>query len=159
MSEEKAAIFFGIPYEVGVFALPLVGLYADKYGHRSILCIIGSVFFILAFGISSFLPSCEVSCDYELLPIILIGLGYATYVGVIWGLIPLVVEQNRIGTAFGIGISFVNIGLTISPEIAGYIVDHTSRDSGYFGQEIFFLGLNILGLMVHLYIHYFDIKY
>ena len=159
MSEQKAAIFFGIPYEIGIVLLPPMGFWADKYGHRTLVCIVGSLLFIAAFSISTLLKPCDESCNYELIPICLIGLGYATYVGVIWGLIPLVVEQNRVGAAFGIAMSFMNIGLTISPEVAGYIVDHTNKDYGYFGQGLFFLALNIMGLFVHCYIHYIDITY
>jgi MFS family permease len=133
MSYSKSALFFGIPYEVGVLGLPPMGLFADKYGHRSMICIIGSLIFIAAFTISAFLPGCSDSCNQELIPIILIGMGYSTYVSVIWGLIPLVVEPERVGTAFGIGMSFMNIGWAISPEIGGYIVDNTTRDYGYFG--------------------------
>jgi len=29
--------------------------------------------------------------------------------------------------------SFMNIGMTISPEIGGYIVDNTTKYDGYFG--------------------------
>ena len=159
MSEEKAAVFFGIPYEVGIPGLPLMGLWADKYGHRTIIAIIGSVIFIGAFATSALLKPCDDSCDSELIPIVLIGLGYATYVGVIWGLIPLVVEQERVGTAFGIAMSFMNIGMAISPEISGFIVDHTTKDYGYFGANLFFLALNIVGLVNHCYIHYIDIHF
>ena len=159
MSEDKAAVFFGIPYEVGIPGLPLMGLWADKYGHRTIIAIIGSLIFIVAFAISALLKPCDDSCNSELIPIVLIGLGYATYVGVIWGLIPLVVEQERVGAAFGIAMSLMNIGMSISPEITGFIVDHTTKDSGYFGANLFYLALNILGLADHCYIHYIDINF
>jgi MFS family permease len=133
MSEDKSAIFFGIPYEVGIIFLPPMGLWADKHGKRAKIAIIGSFFFIAAFTTSALLPSCDDSCNQELIPIVLIGLGYSIYVGVIWGLIPLVVKDEQVGTAFGIGMSFMNIGMTISPEVGGYIVDNTTKDFGYFG--------------------------
>ena len=63
MSEDKAAIFFGIPYEVGIIGLPPMGLLADKYGRRSIIAIIGSFFFIAAFSVSAVLPPCDNSCN------------------------------------------------------------------------------------------------
>lgn len=63
MSEDKAAIFFGIPYEVGIIGLPPIGLFADKYGHRSVIAIIGSFTFIAAFTTSAFLPPCNDSCN------------------------------------------------------------------------------------------------
>ena len=159
MSEVKSATFFGIPYEVGIIGLPPVGLYADKHGHRTIIAIIGSIFFLAAFTVSAFLPTCDDSCNQELIPIVLIGLGYSTYAGVIWGLIPLVVTEKQVGTAFGIGMSFMNIGMAITPEVGGYIVDNTTKDFGYFGQSVFFIALNVAGLFLHCLIHYNDITY
>ena len=69
------------------------------------------------------------------------------------------VEAERVGTAFGIGMSFMNIGWAVNPEVGGYIVDNTTRDYGYFGQNLFFVGLNIIGLIIHCLVHYYDIKY
>jgi MFS family permease len=86
-------------------------------------------------------------------------MGYSTYAGVIWGLIPLVVTEKQVGTAFGIGMSFMNIGMAISPEVGGYLVDNTTRDYGYFAQSLFFIGLNVIGLFLHCAIHYNDVKY
>ena len=70
------------------------------------------------------MPECY-QCYNELYPLILTGVGYSIYAAAIWGSIPYVVDENSVGTAFGLATAIQNIGLTISPTIVGMIKDGT----------------------------------
>ena len=52
-----------------------------------------------------------------------------------------------------------NIGLSIAPTIVGYIKDHTTKMFGYYYVEMFFVGINIIGLACNITLYYVDITY
>ena len=93
-------------------------------------------------------------------PLILTGIGYSIYASAIWGSVPYVVSPNAVGTAFGLATSIQNIGLCTAPTIVGFIKDHTkSIDHGYFYMNVFFVAINVIGLILNANLYYIDIKY
>jgi predicted MFS family arabinose efflux permease len=80
---------------------PLLGLMIDKIGKRALMICISSVILIAAFAISMFLPSCE-GCYNEVVPLVMIGIGYSIYASAIWGSVPYVVASHTVGSAFGL---------------------------------------------------------
>lgn len=77
------------------------------------------------------MPDCD-ECWYSVLPMLLLGIGYALYAAVMWASIPLVVKQEAVGTAFGVTTAVQNFGLAFAPMILGVIQDGTTKDHGYF---------------------------
>jgi nitrate/nitrite transporter NarK len=61
-----------------------------------------------------------------------------------------------VGTAFGIATAIQNIGLTIAPTIVGYIKDKTG---GYYWVCAFFVGINLVGLVLNIILYFVDLKY
>lgn len=56
--------------------------------------------------------------------------------------------------------SIQNIGLCTAPTIVGFIKDKTkSVDHGYFYMNVFFVAINIIGLILNANLYYIDIKY
>jgi len=106
--DRHAAILFGVPYIVSAVISPIFGLVGDKCGKRVQLIMASNLILILAFFISMVLPGCpdEGTCYYEFAPLLFVGIGYAIYLAVFWGSIPLTVEKQSVGTAFGICQSF-----------------------------------------------------
>lgn len=93
-----------------------------------------------------------------LVPLIFMGLFYATYAAVFWPCIPLVVDKKVVGTAYGVVNSIQNIFLAICPLIFGIIHDHTKgKDSGYYWTEIFIMMMILIGLFSTLLLNYIDI--
>ena len=68
---------------------------------RSALCFdTSSLILLTAHVINMFIPDCD-QCYTEVLPLVLIGIGYSIYAAALWGSIPYVVEPRTMGTAFG----------------------------------------------------------
>jgi len=115
------------------------------------------VILIIAYGTSSMMSECY-QCYNELYPLVLTGVGYSIYAAAIWGSIPYIVDENSVGTAFGLATAIQNIGLTISPTIVGMIKDGTRQvDHGYFWVNMYFVGINVVGLLLNMSLYYIDI--
>lgn len=121
MNEKKAGFLFGVPYLMSVVLLPLIGLVSDYIGLKVKAVIFSSVIFIATFTTSMLMPSCTDSCSNELYSIVMLGIGYSIYVSMIFPCIPFVVQEKVTGSAFGISITMINIALSISPSIIGYL--------------------------------------
>ena len=65
-------------------------------------------------------PDC-IRCWPSLLPLIFQGIALSTYYVVVWGALPLMVEDKYLGTAYGICASFENKATTLSPIASGKI--------------------------------------
>ena len=155
----RAGQLFGIPYIISAIASPFLGAAIDRFGKRAFLICLSSLILIFAFGASMKMPECH-QCYNEIYPLVFTGIGYSIYAAAIWGSIPYVVSPAATGTAFGLATSIQNIGLCTAPTIVGYIKDKThSVDHGYFYMNAFFVGINLIGLVLNLNLYYIDIKY
>lgn len=75
-----------------------------------------------------------------------------------WPAIPLVVEERVTGLAFGIAMSVLNTGCTILPLVVAQI--YLDSNSHYIPNvEILFLILGIIGVLVGIYLNYYDYYY
>jgi len=92
---------FGVPYLISAVASPLLGFVIDKIGRRALMVTISSALLVIAFTVSLLLPATPDS-RLELIPLVIIGVGYSIYCAAIWGSIPYTVGENSVGTAFGI---------------------------------------------------------
>ena len=113
---------------------------------RADLLILSQIIFIVSNLLLAYLPF-NILHGIILIPLLLSGLHYSTYSAIFWPCIPLVVDKNKVGTAFGVTVAFLNANLVISPLIFGVIHDKTmSERNGYF-WPILFIGLQtIIGI-------------
>ena len=83
------------------------------------------------------LPECEETCMYGILPSIFIGIGFAIIYPTMLGIIPVVVEEKVLGTAFGIATCSYNYPDFMSPLIGSAIHDNTLNiKEGYYWVSI-----------------------
>jgi MFS family permease len=150
---DDAGFLFTLPYIVsGLLAVPL-GSFVSRYGYRKIISITGMVLMALGHAINIYLPDCHENCNEQwvsLIPLILLGLAYGTYAAVLWGSVPLLVNQNVQGTAFGICTVLQNFGTVITPPIIGWIEEETKYidGHGYTCVEIFFVCVSLLAVIL-----------
>ena len=84
---------------------PLFGLFSDYYGKRSLLMMIGSfilipVYLMMAYTkINLFIPMAMMGLSFSLIP------------AVMWPAVAIIVEESKLGTAFGLMTMIQNIGL------------------------------------------------
>ena len=71
------------------------------------------------------LPSTSETSYIEVAPLVFAGIGYCFFGAILYAIIADVVKEKVMGTAYGIVLAFVNIGLAIFPVIGSAIHDAT----------------------------------
>ena len=120
-----------------VFA-PFAGNLVDRIGKRATLMVVGSLMLIpahLVMGLTHWNP---------IPSMILLGAAFVLVPAAMWPSVPLVVEEKRVGTAFGLMTAIQNIGLGLFPLLNGKLRDATGT---YTATEIMFACLGVAGLI------------
>jgi MFS family permease len=120
-----------------VFA-PFFGNLVDRFGKRATVMLFGSVLMVPAF---LFMALTMVPPAF---PMVILGTAFVLVPAAMWPSIPLIVEKNRVGTAFGLTTMVQNIGLALFPWLNGMLRDAT-RD--YTASMIMFSTLGVVGLV------------
>jgi MFS family permease len=120
-----------------VFA-PFFGQWVDRFGRRATVMVIGSVLMIPAFLSMAF------TMIPPAFPMIVLGGAFVMVPAAMWPSIPLIVEENRVGTAFGLTTMIQNFGLALFPWLNGLLRDSTQS---YTASMIMFSMLGIFGLV------------
>lgn len=94
---------------MGALFTPFIGYAVDRVGKRNYFLLLSSSVMLLAHILFLTLPMCPQigTCPnsyftYLFIPLILLGLFYASYAAVLWPCIPLICDKNILGTGFGI---------------------------------------------------------
>jgi MFS family permease len=120
-----------------IFA-PFAGDLVDRIGKRASLMVLGSLILIpahLIMGITHWNP----------IPMmILLGAAFVLVPAAMWPSVPLVVDEKRVGTAFGLMTAVQNMGLGLFPFLNGWLRDKTGT---YTSTQVMFAGLGIAGLV------------
>jgi MFS family permease len=116
---------------------PIFGQVVDRIGRRASMMVVGSLLMVPAFLLLAFtmLPPA--------IPMIMLGAAFVLVPAAMWPSIPLIVEKNRVGTAFGLTTTIQNFGLALFPWANGYLRDLTSD---YTASMVMFSVLGIFGL-------------
>lgn len=101
-----------------VFA-PLAGALIDRIGKRLWFMLIGSLLAIPSFLVLGF------SGLSPLFAMVLLGAGFVLLPAALWPSVPLVVEGERLGTAYGLMTLIQNIGLMLFPWLNGFLREKT----------------------------------
>ncbi|MGA3033896.1 MAG: MFS transporter [Terracidiphilus sp.] len=120
-----------------VFA-PFAGNLIDRIGKRATLMIVGSLVLIpahLVMGITHWNPVPSM---------IVLGAAFVLVPAAMWPSVPLVVEEKRVGTAFGLMTAIQNLGLGLFPLLNGKLRDVTGT---YTATQIMFACLGVAGLI------------
>ncbi len=121
MSMSKSGEIASILYWVTMIATPLFGFIVDKYGKSATLMIFGSILLTLihlSFAFTHFNP---------IVPLVLLGIAIALVPAAMWPSVAKIVDEKRIGTAYGAMFSIQNLGLFLFPILAGLILDTTNK--------------------------------
>jgi MFS family permease len=116
---------------------PFFGQWVDRFGRRATVMVIGSVLMIPAFLSMAF------TMIPPAFPMIVLGAAFVMVPAAMWPSIPLIVEENRVGTAFGLTTMIQNFGLALFPWLNGLLRDSTQS---YTASMIMFSLLGIVGL-------------
>jgi MFS family permease len=117
---------------------PFAGRLVDRIGRRASLMVLGSLLMIpahLLMGWTMIPPA---------IPMIVLGAAFVLVPAALWPAVPLLVEKERVGTAFGLMTAVQNVGLLAFPWLNGSLRDVTT---GYGWSQTMFAGLGVAGLV------------
>jgi MFS family permease len=120
-----------------VFA-PVFGQLVDRIGRRALMMVVGSVLMVPAFLLMAF------TTVSPIIPMVMLGSAFVLVPAAMWPSIPLIVEKNRVGTAFGLTTMVQNVGLALFPWLNGTLRDMTHD---YTASMVMFSTLGVVGLV------------
>jgi MFS family permease len=121
-----------------MFFAPFAGSLVDKVGRRASLMILGALLMVpahLLLGLTNINP---------VAPMIVLGAAFVLVPAAVWPSVPLVVDEKRVGTAFGVMTAIQNVGLLAFPYFNGKLRDVTH---GYTASQVMFGALGFAGLI------------
>ncbi|MCI0721433.1 MAG: MFS transporter [Acidobacteria bacterium] len=119
-----------------VFA-PFAGNVVDRVGKRTSLMILGSLLMIPAYlmlALTTLPPA---------IPMIVLGAAFVIVPAALWPSVPLIVDKDRVGTAYGLLTMIQNIGLMVFPWLNGRLRVATES---YTASMLMFASLGLVGL-------------
>ncbi|MBN2213476.1 MAG: MFS transporter [Bacteroidales bacterium] len=138
-----------LPFGTIIFT-PLFGLLTDYKGKSASVMILGSFLLILVHLTFIFT---KVS---PYIPMFILGVAFSLVPAAMWPSLAKIIENKRIGTAYGIMFSIQNIGLWAFPNLIGKILDVSNpgitpemlaRDEAYYNYTNPMLMLAFLGIL------------
>jgi len=106
-----------------IFFTPLFGWVADTKGKSASLMILGSGLLILVhlmFSLTYITPY---------VPMFILGIAFSLVPAAMWPAVAKIVEQNKLGTAYGLMFSIQNIGLWLFPMMIGWVLDASNLNA------------------------------
>lgn len=128
-----------------MIATPLFGLLVDRIGRRALLMMFGSVLLIPVYLIMAYT---QINLY---IPMAMMGVAFSLIPAVMWPSVAYIVDQSKLGTAYGLMTMIQNIGLFGLNLLVGWANDYRHADAsnpaGYrLGMWIFSI-LGILGVV------------
>ena len=141
-SRELGGFLVSILTASTMFGTPLFGLVVDRVGRRALLMMLGSTLLIPVYLMMGYT---HISLY---VPMIMMGVAYSLIPAVMWPSVAYIVEQSKLGTAYGLMTMIQNIGLAGLNLLVGWANDYghagPENPAGYhLGMWIF----SILGLL------------
>ena len=116
---------------------PLFGLLADKMGKRALLMMVGSLLLIPVFLM---LVYTKINL---IVPMAIMGISFSLVPAVMWPSVAYIIEESRLGTAYGLMTMIQNIGLAGFNFLIGWVNDFSG---GYTAGMWIFSSLGFFGL-------------
>ena len=139
-----------------LFFTPLFGFLIDRYGRAASAMIFGSVLLLTIHSLFAF------TNIQPHIPMILLGIAFSLVPAAMWPTMVKLVDDNQIGTAYGLMYSIQNIGLFAFPILAGFLLDATNSGDveklNYTPTMIMFAALGLLGVVFALLLKFTDMK-
>jgi len=111
----------------------------DKIGKRIFLVVFGHLILLAGLFILAW------QTINPLIAIVSIGISYSLVPAALWPCLPIIIDEQYIGTAFGLMSCIVNLGGAASYYVQGFVADVLG--SGIY-QLIFYAGLALFGCLM-----------
>ncbi len=128
---------------------PFAGGLVDRIGKRASVMIVGSLLMIACYVVLAFT---EIPPRW---PMLLLGAAFVLVPAAMWPAVPLVVDEKRVGTAYGLMTMVQNGGLALFPWLNGKLRVATE---GYQASMMMFAALGAVGLIFAVLLRSADTK-
>lgn len=173
-AESTANAFMSIPYFISIMISPLLGYSVDRLGKRAVLATGASVALM---GVHATLGLSRVA-PYG--PLVGQGLAYSIFAAALWPSVPYAVEEQYVGTAYGVMTAVQNTGLATFPLAVSALLTSCTNNppkkldqvlsqseftncsnsiNAYEYSELFFVGLAAFGTLIGVWLYLDDIWY
>jgi len=144
-SRELGGFLVSILTAFTMFGTPAFGLFADKIGKRALLMMLGSLLLIPVYLMMGY------SHVSLYVPMAMMGVAFSLIPAVMWPSVAYIVEQSKLGTAYGLMTMIQNIGLAGFNLLIGWANDHSHASAenpgGYRTGMWIFSVLGFLGVL------------
>lgn len=144
-SRELGGFLVSILTAFTMFGTPAFGLFADKIGKRALLMMLGSLLLIPVYLIMGYT---HISLY---VPMAMMGVAFSLIPALMWPSVAYIVDQSKLGTAYGLMTMIQNIGLAGFNLLIGWANDHSQASAqnpdGYRLGMWIFSALGFLGVM------------
>jgi MFS family permease len=144
-SRELGGFLVSILTAFTMFGTPIFGLFADKVGKRALLMMLGSVLLVPVYLMMSY------SNVSLYVPMAMMGVAFSLIPAVMWPSVAYIVDQSKLGTAYGLMTMIQNIGLAGFNLLVGWANDHShasaTNPEGYRLGMWIFSALGFLGVL------------
>ncbi|HUO16514.1 MAG TPA: MFS transporter [Verrucomicrobiae bacterium] len=106
-----------------MIATPLFGLWVDRVGKRALLMMFGSVLLVPVYLIMAY---SQISLY---VPMAMMGVAFSLIPAVMWPSVAYIVDQSKLGTAYGLMTMIQNIGLFGFNILVGWANTHSGADA------------------------------
>ena len=117
LSREAASFASSVIILASMIGTPLFGIYIDRKGRRATLMILGSLLIVPVYLIMAYVP-----IDPRWMTAIM-GVAFSLVPAAMWPSVALIVEEKKLGTAYGLMTMIQNIGLTTFNILVGWAND------------------------------------
>jgi MFS family permease len=128
-----------------MIATPLFGLWVDRVGKRALLMMFGSMLLIPVYLMMTYT---HISLY---VPMAMMGVAFSLIPAVMWPSVSYIVDQSKLGTAYGLMTMIQNIGLAGLNSLVGWANDYSHADAsnpaGYHLGMWIFSVLGFLGVL------------
>lgn len=111
--------YLSIPYMMSGFLAPFCGFAVDKLGRKPFFLSISSAFMVGTFAIFLFGFPLVHHTYMVIIAVVILGFSYSLCAASLWPCVPLLVPEERVGTAYAIMNSIQNGGLAVAGLVAG----------------------------------------
>jgi MFS family permease len=144
-SRELGGFLVSILTAFTMFGTPVFGLFVDRLGKRALLMMLGSMLLIPVYLMMAY------THITLYVPMAMMGIAFSLIPAVMWPSVAYIVDQSKLGTAYGLMTMIQNIGLAGFNLLVGWANDHShasaSNPEGYrLGMWIFSI-LGFLGVL------------
>ena len=156
--KENAGLLASLLHLIAAAAAPFIGIWIDKFGRRTIITTASCGLLMAGHLYYTFLSSDAIY--HAIIGYSIIGISYCFFGAASWPMIPYVVDDQVVGTAYGIAFCCENMGSIFGPLVVGWISDSNKvNDVVDYTWVSFFLACGAaVGFIISLLLLYVDLK-